>query len=257
MTKPSLTFPCKFKTTDFQLKNGTYYCQSCSQTIHDFRNTEKEEILNTLSSGNNQTCGIFRIDQVTTQTVQIQLGVQRMISLSLLGILGFMGTAVLSSCDAEAVPEKPIRETAFSKLKFPLVINGTIIDSSNSTVLPNTQVSLLQQGRFIKRVTTNENGVFRMELMQGELKNNDFELHVYQSDYQLNTVPFDEKTISAKQLHNLTIALQIIPDPESVNTSPDNPEIVPVVAGNIAPAESPFNQTFTTTDHNYFEQKED
>jgi hypothetical protein len=193
MAKPILILPCKYNLSDFEQKNGSHHCKACDHSLKDFRNSTEDEISNALSETNGKTCGIFHTSQVTHQTTTYQLGLQRRIGLSLLGILGFIAPAILTSCnETPQIPE--VKEDlsngndAFSKLKFPMIVSGYLRDKSTDEALVMSEVAVCQQKTIIRTTKTDNTGFFRIELQRRDLSSADFDLIVKQLNYKTDTI---------------------------------------------------------------------
>lgn len=220
MAKPILTLPCKYQLSDFEQRGDVHHCASCDHSLKDFRHSTNDEIGKALSEANGKTCGIFHAVQVEAKTTAFQLGLQRRMSLSLLGILGFIAPAALTSCNTKATVKFPEEKSpkeqeaeAFSKLKFPMNISGRLTERYSDN-LPLAMATIrICHGKTVLRTTqTDTDGHFSITLEKSDLKTPDFELVVERLGYESQTVDEVESLTDYKRKH-LSIALKAQPKP--------------------------------------------
>lgn len=225
MTKPILTLPCKYTLNDFEQRGDLHHCQSCNHSLIDFRNATDEEIQSELTKNNSRSCGIFNASQVQAKSTTYQLGFKQRIGLSLLGILGFISPAVLTSCETPDLKEQSKEEKeeiAFSKLKFPLYLRGKLVDSQNQKPIIMVQVNVMQENKVLLSGTTDENGEFKIKLEKGYLSSAHFDLVMERFGYINDTL----RSLDAKNkrvLNNLELSLEALP--QSTTHFPDEGEI--------------------------------
>ena len=214
MTKPILTLPCKYTLNDFEQRGDLHHCQSCNHSLIDFRNATDEEIHTEIKKNNGRSCGIFNASQVQAKSTTYQLGFKQRIGLSLLGILGFISPAVLTSCETPDLKEQSKEEKeeiAFSKLKFPLYLRGKLVDSQNQKPIIMVQVNVMQENKVLLSGTTDENGEFKIKLEKGNLSSAHFDLVMERFGYLNDTL----RALDAKNkrgLTNLELSLEAMPE---------------------------------------------
>ena len=186
MSKPILTFPCKYQPNDLEKRGDSHFCQSCDHTVIDFRNASEAEINSTFANAEKKTCGIFHSNQVTQKTTVIPIGIQRKIGLSLFGILGLISPVVTSSC--ETTTDKHEIEKLFSNLKLPLFLRGRVIDEQTKKPLPHVSIQLIQNTRIVLSGVTNDNGEFVFALKEHNLSSPDFDLLLESFGYMSETI---------------------------------------------------------------------
>lgn len=234
MSKPILTLPCKYTLTDFEKRDGKHHCAVCDHSLKDFRNSTNEEILQAISQPGTKTCGIFYPSQLGSRTSSFTTGFQRQIGLSLLGILGFMGPALLTSCDnaPPAGPQDPIREqSAFSKLKFPLYLRGKLIDKNTKEPVKNASIRILQHDKTLLTGTTDKDGNFKIRIGQNDLSDTHFDLILHRYGYVNDTI----SAVDASKLEGhlrLTIAAE---QEKGAVCKPGEVVVIDAVSGDIAP----------------------
>lgn len=187
MSKPIITFPCKYQPSDLEKRGDSHFCQSCDHAVIDFRNASEAEIHRTLATSDKKTCGIFRSNQATQKTTVIPIGIQRRIGLSLFGILGLISPVVTSSCETET-PENTESKNLFSNLKFPLFLRGKLLDQESKAPLKNAVIKVLQQEKILVAGVTNENGDFIVALNRDELSDEKFDLILENTGYISDTI---------------------------------------------------------------------
>lgn len=215
MSKPILTFPCKFQPDDLEKRVDSHFCQSCDHSVIDFRNASEAEIKSTFANAEKKTCGIFNSNQVTQKTTIIPLGIQRRIGLSLFGILGLISPVVTSSCETES-NENTETENLFGKLKFPLFLRGKLVDQESKAPLKNAVIKVLQQNKILVAGVTNENGDFIMSLNRDELSGEKFDLILENTGYVSDTIK-KNKYIASTFLELMMKVEPVLPDTYSYN----------------------------------------
>lgn len=218
MSKPLLTLPCKYSINDFSAEgNGNYHCSSCDRVLTDFRTFEAEEISKRIREASEKTCGIFRPDQVAARRHTISLGLRSQLGLSLLGILGFVGSSLLTSCET---PQQSVEksnkdhlkkeENAFSRLKFPMNVNGTITDKLTKKAVNEAKIRIVQNGKDLVSVLSGKDGTFSLDILEGMLSETRFDLIVERQHY-INDTLHGLEDHTPKKLRNLTLTLEAKP----------------------------------------------
>lgn len=92
--------PCPFAPTNRNKVGNDYYCKSCKKTIIDFREKSMEEILSQI---NENTCGIFRNDQLPAQK---PLKFSKQILFYFFTVLSFLGFSVKPLSAQTTEPKK-------------------------------------------------------------------------------------------------------------------------------------------------------
>ena len=215
MSKPILTLPCKYNIGDFGQRNGAHHCNACDHNLVDFRNATDEEIAAALKAAGSKTCGIFRNDQTVARTSVFQLGLQRRVGLSLLGILGFISPVVLTSCDSAQDTEQ--QQNAFSKLRFPMQLKGTLTDKRTNKPISNAEISILQNDKTLLTGKTDDKGRFHIEVKEGDLSDSHFDLVLARLGYTNDTLHAVDSWNNNKQQH-MQLTLQAVPKESSVCT---------------------------------------
>lgn len=209
MSKPILTLPCKHSLSDFEQRGDLHHCQSCDHSLKDFRNATDAEIREAITAATGNTCGIFNPDQVTAKSSTFYLGLQRRVGLSLLGILGFVSPMVMTSCTSTP-PTDPHtgtkEENAFSKLKFPMYLKGTLMDQATQTPIINARIRILQQDKTLLSGHTDNNGRFAITVHEGDLSNAHFDLILDKMGYVNDTIRDLDAT---KQKSNIPLKLTL------------------------------------------------
>lgn len=253
MSKPILMLPCKYTLSDFEQRDGAHHCKACSHSLIDFRNATDEELHAALQAAGNKTCGIFRPDQVGAKTSVIQLGLQRQIGLSLLGILGLTAPMV-TSCEKQQPVEKDIaaEKNAFGKLKFPLRMKGKLIDRTTGLPLPSSEIRMMQNGLQVLAWKTDADGSFDVELKEGQLNDAHFHLVLERMGYINDTIRAVDTWAADKQ-QQMQLTLQAIPapDPEPIYDDPERFDwttCIPMALGNVSYAPPPDPPLFVPND---------
>lgn len=250
MSKPILTFPCKYQPGDLEKRSDSHFCLSCDHSVIDFRNASEAEINSTLATSDKKTCGIFNLNQVTQKTTVIPLGIQRRIGLSLFGILGLISPVVTSSC--ETTNNKHEIEKLFSNLKLPLFLRGRVIDEQTKKPLAHASIQLIQDSRVVLTGITNDSGEFVFALKEHNLSSPDFDLLLesfgYISENVHNPEEWDKKP--------LEIALELVP-----NISVEPYELTEfmmgdyvIVSGSVMPAPISIDTPFQIRPLNWVEK---
>jgi hypothetical protein len=217
MAKPILTLPCKYTLSDLGQKDGQHHCKACDHSIRDFRNATGEEISRAIAESDQRTCGIFYPAQVSHKTTTYQLGIQRRVGLSLLGILGFISPVALTSCDeTTSVPEtnKDVskEDAAFAQLKFPMIVSGYLRDKANNDPLAMSEISICQNNTIIRTVKTDTDGFFTVKLEKKDLSSADFDLVIERLSYKPDTVREIGHLAKEDRTH-LVLKLEAYPKP--------------------------------------------
>lgn len=215
--KPILGLPCKQQLADFTSTEKGLHCASCDHHMVDFRGKSTEEIYEIVTSTPGKTCGIFTPDQYRSKLAQVLISsVQRPIGLSLLGILGFLGPILTTSC-ADTPTKKDEdskvdhKQHAFNNLKFPMRMAGTLIDEVSKKPLPNAVLSIYQNGKVIRKEQTDNQGDFDFVIEKGDLISENFDLIIQKNKYKSDTLKKMELTSSmnAKKMR-LTLKAEAI-----------------------------------------------
>jgi hypothetical protein len=201
MKKPILTLPCKYSITDFTKQAHGYHCQNCDKELHDFRNASNSEINSKIKNSERSVCGIFNQSQVAAKTSMLNLPLwNSRVSLSLLGILGFLGP-IVSSCSTEVKPIQEKKQQAFNVLKFPMRLRGSVCDHVTRKIIPNAEIKIIQNGKIIRVEKTDENGFFDFFLLKSELSNETFDLVFKSTDFVADTLErFSFEEAKTKQI---------------------------------------------------------
>lgn len=164
MKKPILTFPCKYNFDDFE----SQYCMYCSKQVFDFSNLTKEQILEKIESADEIVCGKVNVNNVEFNNTQLVVQNFKRTSISLLALLGF--SAMYSSVDAQTsqITDSVSEQKHYEKLKFPLVIHGTVKDKNNKAV-ESASVFILEDEKVLKSTQTDLIGKFVVIIKEGEL----------------------------------------------------------------------------------------
>ncbi len=183
-----MSLPCKMHLNDFSQEEKGYHCAQCDKVLTDFRAKSNEEIVATIQSSPGKVCGIFNRDQYDFKVSQLTLPrLQQSVSLSLLGILGFLGP-VVSSCETTTKETAPIRQNAFNKLKFPMHVTGTLRDEKTKEPIAGAWLELQQNGKTIRKVHTDQDGYFDFTIGKGDLKKETFDLTVDGKKHDADTI---------------------------------------------------------------------
>lgn len=175
-----MSLPCKQSYERMQQRDGGYYCESCEKVLHDFRQKTNEEIHQVITAGPGKVCGVFNNHQISSKVSHVALsGASYRVGLSLLGILGFLGP-VVSSCESAPDNATVVKQKAFNKLKFPMVISGQLKDEKTRKPLAKSPVEIQQNGKTILEGLTDEHGNFELTVQEKDLKNETFDL-IYQA----------------------------------------------------------------------------
>lgn len=177
MKKPILSLPCSQRIEDLKNNRPGYHCSLCEKNISDFRSKTNDEILKTIQDAPGKVCGIFSPSQTEYNVAQVFLPkLKQTVGLSLMGILGFMGPALLSSCDSNSPDQQAVKLDAFKKLKFPMNLNGALFDKKTNKPIPHAFVELQQHGKTILKARSDENGNFTFLIQREDLRNEAFDL---------------------------------------------------------------------------------
>jgi hypothetical protein len=173
---PLMTLPCKKSFSELRAEG--FHCSSCNKKLVDFRNRSTEEINATIRNSEQKVCGVFDSRQFASKVSHLPIGPLGMkVGMSLLGILGFLGPVVLSSCtDAKEAQEE--KQNAFDNLKFPMSVEGTLIDEETKAPLPFASVSILQNGKIVKQVSADGRGNFSVRIERDDFHSENFDFIV-------------------------------------------------------------------------------
>ena len=225
MTKPILTLPCKYTLNDFEQRGDLHHCKACNHSLIDFRNATDQEIQSELTKNNGRSCGIFNASQVQAKSTTYQLGFKQRIGLSLLGILGFISPAVLTSCetpDLNKQSKEEKEEIAFSKLKFPLYLRGKLVDEVTKKPLSKAKITFLQYNYELFSGETDENGHFSIQIKGRDFANPHFDLILEQVGYISDTL-FDLDPDNKEKLTHLSLSLHAEPIKQESGNIYSNP----------------------------------
>lgn len=213
MRKPILTLPCKHTISDFTKQAVGYHCQTCDKVLKDFRNSSASEINSYLKENPESVCGVFNEHQVAAKTSLLNLSLwNSRVSLSLLGILGFLGP-IVSSCENEEKPIQEKKQNAFNVLKFPMRLQGSVTDHETGEIIPNAEIKIIQNGTIIRIVQSNELGWFDFFLTKGDLKNETFDLVFKSSEYVADTL--EKLSFQEAKSKRIQLKLQALADNNS------------------------------------------
>lgn len=186
MKKPILSLPCSQRIEDLKSNRPGYHCNLCEKQITDFRAKSNDEILQTIQDAPGKVCGIFDASQTNYKVSRVFLPkLSQSVGLSLMGILGFMGS-VLTSCEQEPADQAAIKMDAFKKLKFPMNLNGQLTDKKTHKPIPHASVTLMQHGKQLLQTITDENGNFSFFIQRKDLKDETFDLAFGANGYASN-----------------------------------------------------------------------
>lgn len=207
MSKPHLTLPCKYKLNDFTKVDQGYHCSSCDHHLQDFRHLSPDELNQVLAASAGKTCGIFNHHQVTSKVNRFETGIQRRLGVSLLGILGFISPAILTSCNDHS-GESVQHQQAFGTLDFPLYLKGKLMDQRTHKPVTEAQVWLDQDNKTILTARTDSRGKFVIRINEGDLNDHQFNLILRHQIYEEETLRHLEKQ-SPDKLDELEIFLEV------------------------------------------------
>jgi hypothetical protein len=226
MKKPILTLPCKFNLTDFSQTEKGFHCKNCDKVLTDFRTASVEEI-NSKIKEDKSVCGIFHSEQVSSKTSRLHLPLwNSRVSLSLLGILGFLGPVVVS-CDTVEEPIVEKKQKAFNVLKFPMRLSGVVRDQHTSEIIPNAELKIIQNGKIIRVEKTDANGAFDFFIQKSDLNNDTFDLVFKSTDFVADTL--ERLSFIEAKTKRIELSLQATIPSEKVKT-----EIVDMTLGEVA-----------------------
>ncbi|MCC6370853.1 MAG: hypothetical protein IT236_07610 [Bacteroidia bacterium] len=210
MTKVKLIFPCRVDWDTMQPHETGKFCQECKKAVRDYVNSEPD------LEGAKPFCGRFRSDQIEYQTSTAHILNYQTISLSLLTLLGATGADV----NAQILPSDSTEvkhNFQFSKLKFPLRLEGSIRNKENNQTISNALISLKQTGQEVYQTKSDSSGKFSFVLLDKDIKDSVFDLYVSYADTlypqkadTLLQIPFLPNTIH----HNAAFALDLMVKPD-------------------------------------------
>lgn len=167
----------------------------------------------------------FRTSSSKTSHLQLPLWNSR-VSLSLLGILGFLGPVVVS-CDTTEKPIVEKKQNAFNVLKFPMRLSGVVRDQHTTEIIPNAELKIIQNGKIIRVEKTDENGAFDFFIQKSDLNNDTFDLVFKSLDFVTDTL--ERLSFSEAKTKRIELSLQANIPQEKVKT-----EIVEMTLGEVA-----------------------
>ncbi|HLP53474.1 MAG TPA: hypothetical protein VK151_00515 [Fluviicola sp.] len=207
MKKPILSLPCNMHLDDFTQREKGYHCAQCDKVLKDFRDKSNDEIIATIRSTPGRVCGIFTSDQYDFKVSQVTLPrLTQSVGLSLLGILGFLGS-VVTSCETVTKETAPIRKNAFNKLKFPMHVTGTLRDEKTKEPIANAWLELQQNGKTIRKVYTDEHGYFDFTIKKGDLVKETFDLLVDGKHHDADTLR-NQSALTASHGRKISLTLK-------------------------------------------------
>ncbi len=175
-----MSLPCNQSHTRMEKRDNGYYCSSCEKVLIDFRQKSDEEVKQLISANPGKICGVFHNHQISSKVSYVALSrASYQVGLSLLGILGFLGS-IISSCESAPDDATHVKQQAFNKLKFPMKISGQLREEQTGKPLAQSPVEIQQHGKTILKSKTDNNGNFELIMEEKDLKNETFEL-IYQS----------------------------------------------------------------------------
>jgi len=184
-----MSLPCNQSHTRMAKRDGGYYCSNCEKVLTDFRQKSETEIKQIITSSPGKVCGIFHNHQISSKTSHIALSnASYRVGLSLLGILGFLGS-VTSSCESAPDDAISVKQTAFNKLKFPMKISGQLKDEKTGKPLAKSPVEIQQGGKTILKGYTDEAGNFELTVNKEDLRTETFDLIYLAKNHVADTLP--------------------------------------------------------------------
>jgi hypothetical protein len=189
MSKPIMSLPCNQSHTRMEKRDSGYYCSNCEKVLTDFRQKSETEIKQIITSNPGKVCGIFHNHQISSKTSHVALSnASYRVGLSLLGILGFLGS-VTSSCESAPDDAISVKQTAFNKLKFPMKISGQLKDEKTGKPLVKSPIEIQQGGKTILKGYTDEAGNFELTVNKKDLRSETFDLIYLAKNHLADTLP--------------------------------------------------------------------
>lgn len=206
-----MSLPCNQSHTRMEKRDGGYYCSNCEKVLTDFRQKSETEIKQIITSNPGKVCGIFLNHQIGSKTSHIALSnASYRVGLSLLGILGFLGS-VTSSCESAPDDAISVKQTAFNKLKFPMKISGQLKDEKTGKPLAKSPVEIQQGGKTILKGYTDEGGNFELTVNKKDLRSETFDLIYLAKNHGADTLPKQKfETFAKGQKLILTLKAEAI-----------------------------------------------
>jgi hypothetical protein len=171
-----MNLPCKHSIQSMKQEDAGYHCSSCDKHLIDFRGKQRNEIIEHLRNTTEKVCGVFERSQFEFKVSTVAFSAaQSRLGLSLLGILGFLGP-VITSCEPSSEDATELKQHAFSQLKFPMQIKGTLENEATGKAVSSGTIQVLQNGRVIRKVKTDASGKFVLILEKHDLEKEHFDL---------------------------------------------------------------------------------
>jgi hypothetical protein len=144
-----------------------------------------------------------------------------------------MGPALLTSCDetSKTGTDTTGKQTAFSKLKFPLYLRGKLVDKTTQQPVANAAVRILQQDQTLLTGTTDKHGDFKIRIGQNDLSGSHFDLILHRSGYVNDTV---HAVNVADDLSHLRLTITARNETQEL-CKPGEVTIIETTVGDIAP----------------------
>lgn len=201
--KPLMSLPCKNRYTDMEKHESGYHCTNCDHVLTDFRNSTQDEINSAIRANPGKICGVFNPHQFDYKVSQVQIPALKAVGFSLLGILGFLGPVVMTSCESDPAANG-IKQDAFNLLKFPMHIKGTLKDEEGH-ILRNFKLQILQHGKVVKTGTTDEHGNFDVVIQKDDLNQETFDMVFGKAMHVNDTLPMQLGKFKSGKKVKLTI----------------------------------------------------
>ncbi len=176
MKKLKLIFPCTFDWDVNKTGVDRKYCTNCKKVIRDYSSQTDHGMPVNKIIPNEITCGRFHSSQVTFNISNYLITNLKPITLSILTLLGIADEQELVGQTKD--PSHAIDSTKFSKLKFPLNLNGQIKDKTTNEEVPFASVVLFHGAKQIGVSTTNMEGRFSFTLNKDDGLDSLFSLSV-------------------------------------------------------------------------------
>ncbi len=212
--KPLMSLPCKNRHTDMEKRGSGYHCNSCDHVLTDFRNSSEAEINAAIKANPGKICGVFNPHQFDYKVSHLQIPALKAVGFSLLGILGFLGPVVMTSCESDPAANGK-KQDAFNLLKFPMHIKGTLTDEKGH-VLRNFKLQVLQHNQVVKTGTTDKFGNFDIVIQKGDLDQETFDMVFGKAMVVNDTLPMKLGKFGSGKKVKLTIKAEAIEVIETV-----------------------------------------
>lgn len=208
-----MNLPCKHSIQSMKQEDAGYHCSSCDKHLIDFRGKQRNEIIEHLRNTTEKVCGVFERSQFEFKVSTVAFSAaQSRLGLSLLGILGFLGP-VITSCEPSSEDATELKQHAFSQLKFPMEIKGTLKNEATQQVVIDGTIQLLQNGKVIRKVKTDATGRFVFIIHKKDLVQEQFDLVFSGKGIQRDTL----KNQSVQQA-NIQLKIQAEPQACGIET---------------------------------------